>query len=394
MAVATAASLFIALLLIALSGERAAAVASIRLGEAVALVAPWLAFSIVGAIVVRHGADNKVGWLCSIAGLQVALVALAVGIATFGLAVHPLSSFGTASAWVAHTGSIAIFLAPLLILYRFPNGRPLGPWWRRAELLTVVCVGVLMLTVAIDPMPMLTFPTTWNPMALGQATRLGVLSLIPTFACTAAAIAALVVRFRRGSTLERRQLRLLAIASVVLGLAMVTMPLTSPQLITGGRLSTSTAVINAVAFAAIPLAIGVAIVKDHLYDIDRILNRTLVYAMVSAVLAVVYVVAVVVLSALFEVLAPGVEKTLATAGSTLIAAALFRPVRERAQIAIDRRFDRQRFESARICEAFAGQVRDAVELAAIVGDLRLAVASTVRPSSMTCWIRGGLPDGS
>jgi hypothetical protein len=394
MTVATATSLLVAFVLIALSGERATRVASIRLGEALALGVPWMAFSIVGAIVVRRRPDNMVGWLCSIGGLQVSLVALAVGTATYGLALDPPLPIGTASAWVAHVGSITIVATPLLILYRFPTGQSLGRWWRRAEALTLVFVAVLLLMVAIDPMPLLTFPTTPNPLALGDASRLSGFSFAPAVASAALAVVSLVLRFRRGSALEQRQLRLLAVASVLVGFAMATMPLTSPDLMSGGRLSSLTAVANAVAFAAIPISIGIAIVRDRLYDIDRIVNRTLVYALVSAVLAGVYGVAVVGLSALLDVLAPGAGNTLATAGSTLLVAALFRPVRSRAQATIDRRFDRERYEAARIIETFAGQVRAEVELDAIVGDLRLAATRTVRPSTTGCWIVGRHSDGS
>ena len=176
-------------------------------------------------------------------------------------------------------------------------------------------------------------------------------------------------------------------ASVLVGLAMATMSLTSPDLVRGGRLSTLTAVINAVAFATVPLAIGIAIVKDHLYDIDRIVNRTLVYGLVSAVLAGVYAATIVGISAVLQVVAPQAGNTIATAGSTLLVAALFRPVRARAQATIDRRFDRERYEASRTIDAFAGEVRAEVELASIIVDLRLAADRTMHPATTGCWIR-------
>lgn len=388
MAIATAASLATALVLITLSGDRAADVASIRVGEAVPLMVAWMAFSLVGAIIVRHQPDNTVGWLCSVAGLQVSLTALSVGIATFFLVADRSSPIGVGSAWVAHTGAIAIVAVPLLILFRFPTGRSLGPWWRRVELLTVVFVGVLLLMAAIEPMPLFGFPATPNSLAVGETPRLSPIAFGPVIACAVLAVGALIARFRHGSALERRQLRLLAAASILLGIAFATMTITSPDLVSGGRLSTVTALVNATAFAAIPIAIGIAIVRDRLYDIDRIVNRTLVYALVSAVLACVYGVAVLGLSALLGVLAPEAGNALATAGSTLLVATLFRPVRARAQITINRRFDRERYEATRIIDSFAGQVRAEVELDAIVGDLQLAALRTVRPSNTACWIRG------
>ncbi len=388
MAVGTAVNLTVALALIVQSGERAAAVGSIRPGEALALAVPWMAFSIVGALIVRHRPGHRVGWLCILGGLQVSVVALVVGIATYGLARNPPAAFGLPAAWLAHEGSIAIVIAPLLILYRFPTGRLLGPRWRPVEALTVAYVGVLMLMFGIEPMPLLTFPTTLNPFAVGTAPRLSELAFVPPAVLASLAIASLVVRFRRGSNLERRQFRLLGLASVLVGVAIATMTLTSPELMTGGRLSTLTVLVNATAFTAIPTAIGIAIVRDRLYDIDRIVKRTLVYALVSAILVAVYVAAVLGLTALLAILAPDAGSTLATAGSTLLVAALFRPVRARAQDTVDRRFDRERYEAVRTIETFAGLVRAEVELDAIVGDLRLAASRTVRPSTLDCWIRG------
>lgn len=387
MTVATALSLLSAFALIALTGERADAVSSIRLGEALALGVPWLAFSIVGAIVVWHRPANTIGWLCSVGGLQVSLVALAVGTAEYGLAMEPPWLVGTASAWMAHIGSIGIVVVPLLVLFRFPSGRPLGTTWLRAERLAVGYVAALTLLVAVDPMPLLTFPSTPNPLAVGGTSRFGPLSFAPVAACAVVAIASLAMRFRRGSMLERRQIRLLAIASVLVGLAFATMPLTSPDLTSGGELSTLTAMINATAFTAIPVAIGIAITRDRLYDIDRVVNRTLVYTVVSAVLVGVYATTVVGLTALLDAVTRGATTALPTAASTLLVAVLFRPVRARAQGSIDRRFDRERYEASRTVEAFVGQIRDEVELGAIVSDLQRVAEQTVRPATTACWIR-------
>lgn len=148
-----------------------------------------------------------------------------------------------------------------------------------------------------------------------------------------------------------------------------------------------TSIVNPLAFAAIPVSIGIAIVHDRLYDIDRIVNRTLVYAVVSAVLGGVYVAAVRGLSAPLSALSPAAGNTLATAASTLLVAALFRPVRAKAQLAMDRRFDRERYEATRMIESFTGQIRDEIELDGLVGYLRVAATLTVHPSTMTSRIR-------
>ena len=389
MAVATAMLLAGTVVLIASRpADRVAELASLRLGEGLAFSLTWMSFSVVGAIVVRHQPGNLVGWLCSLAGFQVSVVALAVGIATYTLAADPRSPVGLAAAWLSHTGSFSILVAPLLILMRFPTGASLGPRWCRLEQFMLVSLGLFAVLIAIEPMRLLGFPTTPNPFAVGETARLSapafILLALPV---VAPAPAAMVVRYRRGSRLERRQLRWVAVASVLVGIAMLSMTVTSPEIATTGRLSTVSAAVNAITFASIPVSIGIAIVRDRLYDIDRIVNRTLVYAVVSAVLGAVYVAAVLGLSAPLGALSPAAGNTLATAGSTLLVAALFRPVRSRAQRAIDRRFDRERFEAALMIDAFAGQVRTEVGLAEIVGDLLRAASLTVHPSTAGCWIR-------
>ena len=383
MAGATAAGLLAASVLIALApADRVADVASIGLGEGVAFGVAWLAFSVVGAIIVRHQPDNLVGWMCGIAGLQVVVFAVASGVATYALAMDQHSSVGVAAAWAAHTGSQTSLVVPLLILLRFPTGRPLGPWWRRAEGIALLSVGCWVLVIAFEPMPLLSFPTTPNPLGLGQASRLSALGsafVALAIAFLIVVVASLVVRFRRGSPRERRQLRWLAVTSVLVVGALASASLTSPDLATTGRISTLTSIVNALAFAAIPVSIGIAIVHDRLYDIDRIVNRTLVYAAVSAVLGGVYAAAVLGLSAPLGALSPAAGNTLATAASTLIVATLFRPVRARAQAAVDRRFDRERYQATKLIESFSGQIRDEIELDGIVGDLRAAATLTVHP---------------
>jgi hypothetical protein len=387
MSIAAVICLATSTVLIALTGDRATQVGSIRLGEGVALGTPWLMFSLVGAIIVRRRPDNVVGWLCSVGGLQVALVALAVGIGTYGLASSSSSPAGVAGAWLGHVGAVSVVAVPIVILYRFPTGRALGSSWRRAEALSVLYVGLLVALAAVDPMPLLTFPSTPNPLALGVTHRLVVAAFAPVWLFAGLGVAALVIRYRRGTSLERRQLRLLAVAGVLVGLALLTMPITSPEMLTHGRLSTITAIVNGAAFSSIPVAIGVAIIRDQLYDIERIVNRTLVYAAVSAILAATYVVTVIGLTSLLGAIAPDASNTLATAASTLLVATLFRPVRARAQTAVDRRFDRERYAATQSIDSFARQVRTEVELDAIVRDLGGAVRKTVRPVSMACWIR-------
>jgi hypothetical protein len=370
-------------------GEAVTRVASIGIGEGAGFAVAWTAFAIVGAIIVRRRPGNAIGWLCSLGGLQVGAFALLTAFATLQLSIEPGSQVGVASAWLSHTLVTTLITFPLLIMLRFPTGRLIGPGWQRAEQASLLVILALVVAFAIEPMPLLSFPTTPNPVAIGSARVMAfgsavvaIIWLIPV----GSGVAALVVRYRRGSAIERLQIRWLAAASVVVGCAAMSMPLTSPDL-AQGRMSTASSVAFALGFSTIPMAIGIAVVRHQLYDIDRLVKRTLVYALASATLAVVYGAAVVALSAPLTALLPAAGDTLTTAASTLLVAALFRPVRSRAQGAVDRRFDRDRHEAAGMVEAFAGRIRAEVELDGIVGDLLGATGGTVHPTSSGFWLR-------
>jgi len=380
------------LVLIALSpSARVEEIASIRLGEAILFCVTWLTFAVVGVVVVRRQPDNPVGWLCIAGGLQVGVVALATGYATFILAVDPASANGIAAAWLSHVGSATLIFVPVLIALRFPSGRPLS---KVAELISVASIVTLVLVLAVEPMPLMAFPTTFNPLAIGAGPRSVVLPPPVILVVPATlVVGATRLRYLRGNAVERLQLRWLGFATLLVVAVWIATPLTSPEILTTGRFSTAYAVLSAVAFTSIPVAIGIAIVRYRLYDIDLIVKRTLVYGAVSAFLATAYVVGVLVLQAPLGSIVPGEAQTLATAGSTLVVAALFRPVRARAQGVIDRRFDRDRYAATRTIDAFAGQVRGEVELGAIVGDLLDTARQTVHPAAASCWVRPGAAVG-
>jgi hypothetical protein len=392
---AAACWIVVVVLIVTAPSDAVSRVASIGIGEGVGFLISWILFPVIGSIIIRRRPGNVIGWLCVIGGLQVAAFAVLTAFATSRLSVEPGSPVGVASAWLSHTLVSTLMAFPLLIMTRFPTGRSLGPRWRRAEQACIGVIGALVLMAAVEPMPLVGFPTTPNPAAIGtpRLTAMGsaifaVLWSVPV----GLSVAALVVRYRRGSAIERLQLRWLAAASVVLGVAALSTPLTSPEM-GEGRLTTASSIAFALGFSALPLAIGIAIVRHQLYDIDRLVKRTLVYALVSGVLALVYVVTVLGLSAPLTVLLPTAGDTLTTAASTLLVAALFRPVRTRAQAAVDRRFDRERHEATSTVEAFSGTIRAEVELDSIVGQLLAGAGRVVHPSSSGCWLRArGLPE--
>jgi uncharacterized membrane protein YdcZ (DUF606 family) len=200
------------------------------------------------------------------------------------------------------------------------------------------------------------------------------------------AAAALVVRFRRGGPIVREQLKWLvavaAVATVAFPTAFLLQPSdpSQPSAAADGMF-----LLGFVALLALPVAIGVAILRYRLYEIDRIISRTISYALVTGALAAVFVAGVI---ALQELLSGFTERqTLAVAASTLLAFALFQPMRRRIQHGVDRRFDRARVDSERTAAAFAGRLRDQIDIDTITGDLDRTVRVALRPSLVDLWVR-------
>jgi hypothetical protein len=199
-----------------------------------------------------------------------------------------------------------------------------------------------------------------------------------------AAAASLVVRFRRAGGIERQQLKWLLYAAVMFGVAI---PLVSIVL-AGLGVSSELAVdaVGAVLVAGLPAALGVAILKYRLYDIDRIINRTLVYGLLTATLGLAYAGVVLVLGQLFGEVG-GNPPSWAVAGATLTVAALFQPTRRRIQQEVDRRFNRRRFDAARTVEAFSARLREQVDLDTLSTELLGVVDQTVQPTVLSLWLR-------
>jgi hypothetical protein len=197
-----------------------------------------------------------------------------------------------------------------------------------------------------------------------------------------AAVTAAVRRFRRARALERAQLKWFATGVVVAVLGLVAMGV----LYEGGQ-SEAAQLVMGTTSTALPLAIAVAIFRYRLYDIDRLVSRAVSYALLSAVLAGVYGGAVLLLSRLLAPVAPGGD--LAVAAATLAVAAVFAPARRRIQGAVDRRFNRARYDAQRELDAFRARLRGAVDLDDTGGELVVAAARTVQPAAVSLWLRAG-----
>jgi hypothetical protein len=270
----------------------------------------------------------------------------------------------------------------LLFLLQFPNGHLVSPRWRPAAWLAGVIPVTLVALSAVYPGPLQPFGSITNPLGLpgapGDLLRQIDLSTIGnvTGLVLLAAVASIVERFRRSVGDERQQLKWLAYAgtlALVGQLVSLPLPRAVGNLITDG------------AFYGLPIAIGVAMLRYHLYDIDLIIRRTLIYGALTASLAAVYLGGVVLLQQLFRALA-GQSSDLAIVGSTLSIAALFQPLRHRIHRTIDRRFYRRKYDAARVLAGFGATMRDEVDLSQLADHLVAVVEQTMQPAHVSLWL--------
>jgi len=267
-------------------------------------------------------------------------------------------------------------LVPTLLLLLFPDGRLPSPRWRPVAWLAAVGILGIGVGEAFAPGTLDNFPAE-NPFGLGGAGGRIAEALAVCFALIAiaalASVASLVVRLRRSSGDERQQLKWLASGGVVLALA-------GPA--SGAAGSALPIIIGQVAVA---VAVGVGILKYRLYEIDVVINRTLVYGALTATLGVAYLGTVLLLQLTLNPLTD--SNSLAVAASTLAVAALFRPARSRIQGAVDRRFYRRKYDAARTLEAFSARLRDEIDLDTLGAELREVVDETMQPTHVSVWLR-------
>ena len=345
-----------------------------------------LLYAVVGLLIARAERRNAIAWIFLVAGALLAGVLAAFGYVDF-VATRDLS--WPAVRWVealGNTGFIpAVFVPPALVAQLFPDGRPL-PGWRWVLWATVVIAALSTVAGALDP---LALDPEDNPVGapgvLGDlATALNDGSgafLAP--AVFVASLAALVVRLRRSRGIERQQLKFLAFAGA--------MPVSAFALsfivlaVSGGVLVDVLFVIGFASLMLIPVAVAVAILRYRLYEIDRVISRTLVYGVLTLVLGAAYAGLVLAGQAVFSSFAGGSD--LAIAVSTLLVAALFLPLRAWVQRVVDRRFYRRRYDAQRTLDVFAGRLREQVELDRLRADLEAVVLETVQPAGVSVWLR-------
>jgi hypothetical protein len=357
-------------------------------GFVVALVVAFTAFMVVGAVIVAHRPSNAIGWIFSAVGLLAATGSLAIEYATYAYVTRPGSLPGAILAAWYHQP----FWNPMLVLILiytpllFPAGRLLSARWRPVVVVAAAAGAAITVLQALQPTITLqnrTY-TVGNPIGVAGAPKLaggavgGVLFGM-ILICGAAAFASIMLRFRRSRGVERQQLKWFTYAVVLMILAQ--------QL--NDYLFSGVGVVNVVfglSIALVPIAAGIAILRYRLYDIDRLINRTLVYGLLTALLGGIYGGTVLVLGQVFG----GVGQdppSWAVAGATLAVAALFQPARRRIQAVVDRRFNRRKYNAAKTVEAFSLRLRDEVDLDALSAELLAVADQTMQPTTASLWLR-------
>ena len=342
-----------------------------------------LGFSGVGALVASRQPGNAIGWIfCGAALFGPALGNLANAYAWYWLDGNPASEgLAKAGAAYASLGWMPEVLVPItFLLLLFPDGRLLTPRWRPVAWCAAFGIAGAFVTTGLTPGPLEDFPQIQNPFGIHSVLRdaLEGLSFLLLLIGLVGAPVSLYLRLRRASGQQRAQIKWLVWAGAV---AVLTFVIGVAGYDVWGEAVSNAAILLSVLGLAV--ATGIAILRYRLYDIDVVINRTLVYGVLTATLAGAYLGSVLLLQL---VLSPSSD--LAIAASTLAVAALFQPARRRIQATVDRRFYRRRYNAARTLERFGGRLRDEVDLDSLGAELRGVVAETMQPAHVSLWLRG------
>jgi hypothetical protein len=328
-----------------------------------------LSFATVGALVASRRPDSPLGWIMCGAGLAYAVGSVSITYVESTLARGEDDVLATVMDWVSSwVWMLGIGPAATFLLLVFPTGRLPSRRWLPVARTAAVALALMVAGIALTPLP-----------GAEVAAALGSFLLLLT---ALASVASLVFRFRRARAEERRQLKWLTYAAAVTGLVLLLIIVAESTIGVSDELSNT---LVSVSVAALPVSMGIAILRHGLFDIDVVINRTLVYGALTATLVGAYVGIVLLLQLALSPLTE--ESDLAIAGSTLAVAALVRPLRGRIQALVDRRFYRRRYNAARTLEGFGARVRDQVELDSLGAELRAVVAETMQPAHVSLWLR-------
>jgi hypothetical protein len=352
-----------------------------------------VSFSVVGALIASHRPENSIGWIFLAVGFFYGLLSAGDEYAIYALLTNPGSlPLGAAASWLGQwlwapgLGLILVFL-PLL----FPDGHPPSYRWRPVAWLGGISIGLAVVSSMI-----LLWPERGPALVTGDESPSHVVDVILLFALPLmllaglGAVISLLVRFRRARGDERQQIKWFASAAALTFVWILVSEVFEELIsIEGGvpeAILAFTSASASLVIPSIPIATGIAILRYRLYDIDILINRTLVYGSLTAMLVSLYFVGIVVLQRVF-VLLTGEQSTLAVVASTLSIAALFNPLRRRIQSFIDRRFYRRKYDARKTLEAFSATLRSETDLDRLGEHLAGVVGETMRPVHVSLWLR-------
>jgi hypothetical protein len=358
---------------------------------------PFLVFPLVGALIASRRPHNPIGWICLAVGLLWMLLGLFDYYGVYGLAKPDTVPFPVVIyalvqwLWLPTVGLLAIYLVLL-----FPDGRLPSRRWRPLAWLSGLVIALLCVDSVLAPGELTDLEGVRNPFGLEGAPWLvdaEIVLLLLFVACILASAVSLVLRYRHSGGEVREQIKWIALAGSFVGLVLSTVLglIIVAEVMRGSGNSTplwlqGLLFVMLLSFAGVPVAIGFAILKYRLYDIDILINRTLVYGTLTATLVALYFGGIVVLQRLF-VLLTGEKSTLAVVASTLLMAALFNPLRRRIQSFIDRRFYRRKYDARKTLEAFSARLREETKLKALNNELLSVVRETMQPEHVSLWLR-------
>lgn len=355
-------------------------------------------FSTVGALISVRRPRNAVGWIFCATGLLAVVAVFTDDYAEHGLIIEPGAlPFVTIAAWVQNWIWPLVLCSTALFVLLFPDGRPPTRRWRPVTWTFAAALAGWAVSQALAPGRLVNagYADATNPFgieALGSVFwTIGGISLVLLLATSVASLASVIVRFRRSRGTERNQLKWIAYAAAVVLLVVLA------QLAVEAIAPMNDALVNVMnltlstALTSVPIAAGIAILRHGLFDVDVLINRTLVYGVLTATLAGVYVGGVVLLQYLFGTFA-GETSQIAVVASTLAIAALFNPLRRRVQAFVDRHFYRGKYDAAKALEGFSARLRGETDLDELSRDVAGVVRETVAPAHVSLWLRGA--DGS
>ena len=358
-------------------------------GAAVLVVTTIATLVCVGALLITRVPGNAIGGWLMLAGELVTAEAFATAATEIGVQAEPVPwpTVGWTALLAQVLEPIAIVIVLIVVPLHYPDGRLPSPRWRWVMRLTIVAITAGTVATLFGPGSDGPFGVGLlaNPLAApGLQPLLDALSTVATVTVVPALVGAalsVVFRYRHAGQVARQQLKwLLAVASLA------AVAFTASSVVDNEAVSDALYWIGFASVAALPVTIGVAILRYHLYDIDRIISRTVSWTVVSATLVSVFIGGVLAIQTVLSDVTQA--PTLAVAASTLLAAALFQPLRLLVQRAVDRRFDRAAVDADLATVAFAARLRDEVDLETVTQDLVGTVEDVVRPRSSRLWLRG------